>query len=120
MKYRAARKVGWIWTRAGWKRVPLRLRRVKKVPMPGKHRTRKLFVVKPAEPKARKPKPVEAPNLAVERGRTVSAPTAPKPEILAVRQIRRVWGGKYDELTSAPTSRLHPRAGGSEGQGAWQ
>ena len=32
MKYRAARKVGWIWTRAGWKRVPLRGRRVKKVP----------------------------------------------------------------------------------------
>ena len=109
MKYRAARKVGWIWTRAGWKRVPFRLRRVKKVPMPSKHRTRKLFIVKPAEPKAKKAAPVEAPKIAAEQGRSVFAPhVAPKPENFAVRQIRRVWGGKYDELTSAPTSRLHP------------
>jgi hypothetical protein len=102
MKYRAAHKVGWIWTRAGWKRVPLRLRRVKKVPMPSKHRTRKLFMVmKPAEPKAKKAKPaLEAPQIAAGQGRAVSAPTpAPKPEKPVLRQIRRAWSGKYDELT---------------------
>lgn len=67
-------KVGWIWTRVGWKRVPLRCRRVKKVPMPSKHRTRKLLIVKPAEPKAKKTKPVGTPQIAVEQGRAVSAP----------------------------------------------
>jgi hypothetical protein len=108
MKYRAAHKVGWIWTRAGWKRVPLRLRRVKKVPMPTKHRTRKLLMVmKPAEPKAKKPRlrqgsggQAETPEMAVGQGRAVSAPTQPpKDENLAQRQIRRAWSGKYDELT---------------------
>ena len=102
MKYRAARKVGWIWTRAGWKRVPLRLRRVKKVPMPSKHRTRKLFIVKPATPKAGKPKPAEAQNLAVAQGRAVSAPTlAAKTGQPTTRKARQTWGGKYDAL--APT-----------------
>jgi hypothetical protein len=89
MKYRAARKVGWIWTRAGWKRVPLRIRRVMKVPMPSKHRTHKLIMVmKPAEPKAKKTrlrqgsggqaKPAsEAPEMAAGQGRAVSAPAEP-------------------------------------------
>jgi len=110
MKYRAARKVGWIWTRAGWKRVPLRLRRVKKVPMPSKHRTRKLFILKPATPKAQKAKPVlKAPNLAIEQGMAVSAPIqAPKAGQPAVRQPRRAWGGKYDDL--APPEQKGARA----------
>jgi len=44
----------------------------------------------------------EAPNLAAGQGRADSAPTlAPKPETPAVRQPRRAWNGKYDDL--APT-----------------
>jgi hypothetical protein len=110
MKYRAARKVGWIWTRAGWKRVPLRCRRVKKVPMPSKHRTRKLFMVKPAEPKGKKIKPVEAPQMAAGQGSADSAPTlALKAENLAMRQIRRAWSGKYAALN--PPEAI--RAGGA-------
>lgn len=51
--------------------------------------------IDPDEPLAPK-----APKIAVEQGRAVSAPTlTPKPEKPVLRQIRRVWGGKYDELT---------------------
>jgi hypothetical protein len=52
------RKAGWHWTvKHGWKRIPRSLRRVKKVPMPPKHRTRKkMMVMAEAEPRAKKPK----------------------------------------------------------------
>ena len=54
-------------------------------------------------------KPAQAPNLAAEQGRAVSAPTlAPKPENLAVRQPRRAWNGKYDDL--APSEQRQGRA----------
>jgi hypothetical protein len=94
MKYRAARKVGWIWTRAGWKRVPLRLRRMKKVPMPSKHRTRKLMMVmKPAELKAKKTRPAsEAPQMAAEQGRAVSAPAHYPPQARKARSASRPAG----------------------------
>ena len=75
----ASRKVGWTWTRAGWKRVPRRLRQVKAVPLPSKRK---------------------AQNLPGEQGRADSAPTlAPKLEKPATRKARQVWGGKYADLT---------------------
>jgi hypothetical protein len=95
----ARRKVGWTWTvKHGWKRIPRSLRRVKKVPLPSKHRTRKKLMVSPAEPKATKtPK---APKIAAGQGRAVSAPIlAPKAEKSAPPKPRKAWGGKYADLS---------------------
>ena len=47
------RKVGWTWTRQGWKRVPRRLLAVKLVPMPKKRKTRKFRRISPAAPKVK-------------------------------------------------------------------
>src|SRR5271166_301085 len=91
-------KIGWTWTRKGWKRIPRRLLGVKPVPMPPKKRkTRKLRRISPASPKPETAIHVKPRKIAVEQGRADSAPTlAPKLENLATRQPRRAWGGKYD------------------------
>jgi hypothetical protein len=104
---RGLRKVGWTWTaRNGWKRIPRSLRRVKKVPLPSKHRTRKKLMVSPAEPKAKKTKTAKAPELAAEQGRADSAPIlAPNADKAAPRQPRKAWAGKYADL--APPARPH-------------
>jgi hypothetical protein len=82
----ASRKVGWTWTRQGWKRIPRRLRQVKAVPLPKKRKTRKLRRISPAEPKPEQPEATEAPNLAAEQGRAESAPTlAPTVEKAAAK-----------------------------------
>ena len=84
---RAHGKVGWTWTRAGWKRITLH--------MPG------------AE--GEKATRVEAPKIAAGQGEAQSAPkVAPKAEKLAPRQMRAVWSGKYD----APNSEAWRRADG--------
>jgi hypothetical protein len=97
---RGLRKVGWTWTaRNGWKRIPRSLRRVKKVPLPSKHRTRKKLMVSPAEPRAKKPKTAKATELAAGQGRADSAPIpAPKAGAPAPRQPRKAWSGKYADL----------------------
>jgi hypothetical protein len=96
----ALKKVGWTWTRNGWKRIPRRLRQVKKVPLPKKRKTRKLRRISPAEPKPEKPSTDKAPNLTAEQGRADSAPTpAPKVEKSAPRKPRQTWGGKYADLS---------------------
>jgi hypothetical protein len=102
----ASRKVGWTWTRQGWKRIPRRLRQVKAVPLPSKRKTRKLRRIVSVEPKPEQPEATEAQNLAVEQGRADSAPIlAPKSGQPAARQPRQAWGGKYADLTP-------PEAGG--------
>ena len=96
----ASRKVGWTWTRNGWKRVPRRLLRVKAVPLPSKYKTCKIRRISPAEPKPEKAEAAEAQNFAVEQGRGDFAPTlAPKLEKPAMHPIRRAWSGKYADLT---------------------
>jgi hypothetical protein len=96
----ALKKVGWTWTRQGWKRIPRRLRQGKKVPLPTKRKTRKLRRISPAEPKPEKPSTDKAPNLAAEQGRAESATTlAPKVEQPAPRKPRQAWSGKYADLT---------------------
>jgi hypothetical protein len=95
---RGLRKVGWTWTRNGWKRIPRSLRRVKKVPLPSKHRTRKAQV-SAAKPREKPPTFAEAREQAAEQGRAVSAPTpAPKAGKPTPRQPRKAWGGKYADL----------------------
>ncbi len=100
----ALKKVGWVWTRQGWKRIPRRLQQVKKVPLPKKRKTRKLRRISPAAPRPEKPSTDKAPNLAAEQGRADSAPTlAPQDRPAAPRKPRQAWGGKYADLT--PTER---------------
>ncbi len=41
MKGGSYRKVGWVWTKTGWKRVPKRSQAVKKIPVPTKRRARR-------------------------------------------------------------------------------
>jgi hypothetical protein len=97
----ARRKVGWTWTvKHGWKRIPRSLRRVKKVPLPSKHRTRKKLMVSPAEPKAAKS--AKAPKIAMEQGRADSAPI-PALKAGKSRQPRKAWGGKYADLAPPAT-----------------
>ncbi len=89
------KKLGWHWTRKGWKRSPKHLLAVKKVPLPTKRKTRKKVRLA-AAPKRTKPPIPEAPQLAVEQGRAVTpAPEAAKP---APPPPRRAWGGKYADL----------------------
>jgi hypothetical protein len=96
----ALKKVGWTWTRQGWKRIPRRLRQVKAVPLPTKRKTRKLRRISPAEPKPEKPSTDKAQNLPAEQGRADSAPTpAPKSGQPAPRKPRQAWSGKYADLT---------------------
>jgi hypothetical protein len=96
----ASRKVGWTWTRQGWKRIPRRLRTVKLVPVPKKRKTRKLRRIVSVELKPEQPETTEAQNLTVEQGRADSAPTpAPKPGQPAPRKPRQAWGGKYADLS---------------------
>jgi hypothetical protein len=100
----ALKKVGWTWTRQGWKRIPRRLRTVKLVPVPKKRKTRKLRRIVSVKPMSEQPEAVEAQNLTVEQGRADSAlPPAPKSGQPAARQPRRAWSGKYADLT--PTER---------------
>ena len=94
------RKLGWHWTRKGWKRTPKHLLAVKKVPLPTKRKTRKKTVITAAAPKEKPPTFAEARKLAVEQGRADSAPTpAPEAAKPAARQMRQAWHGKYDDLT---------------------
>jgi hypothetical protein len=67
------RKVGWTWTRQGWKPIPRRLLGVKLVPMPKKRKVRKLRRVSPACPKAEKLIRAEPQNLPAE-SEELSAP----------------------------------------------
>ena len=93
---RGFRKVGWTWTRQGWKRVPRRMLAVELVPMPKKRKTRKLRRISPASPKPETPIRAAPPKTAVGHGRADSAPTlAPKPETPVLRQMRMA----YDELS---------------------
>jgi hypothetical protein len=100
------RKVGWTWTARGWKRIPRRLRQVKKVPPPPTRKTRKKQGIGAAIPKARPPTFAEARKWAVEKGRVDSAPT-PALEIdpPSTPQNRRAWSGKYDDLTKPTTEK---------------
>ncbi len=96
------RKLGWHWTRKGWKRSPKHLLAVKKVPLPTKRKTRKKVRITPAPKRTPPPRP-EAPQLAVEQGRADSAPTpAPEAEKPAMRPPRKAWSGKYADLTPPP------------------
>ena len=100
MKGSGLRKLGWHWTRKGWKRLPKHLQQVKKVPRPTKRKTRKTVRISSAKPREKPPIFGEARKLAVECGRVDSAlnpgPEAARP---APRQMRRAWSGKYDDLT---------------------
>jgi len=89
------RKLGWHWTRQGWKRTPQHWRAIKKVAAPPKRRRRKIKRVAPA-PKELPPTFAKTRQLAVEQGRAVSAPTL-APE--AAKRARRAWSGKYDALS---------------------
>ena len=93
------KKLGWHWTRKGWKRTPKHIQQVKKVPIPTKRRTRKKEGVASAPPRIKPPTFAEAREKAAERVRAISAPT-PVPEAgkPTTRQLRRVWNGKYDDL----------------------
>jgi hypothetical protein len=103
---------------------------VKLVPMPKKRKTRKLRRISPASPRPEPPIRANVPKIAAEQGVANSAPTlALKPVAPAMRQIRRAWSGKYDELNSwrgqAPDGgqarlRLRLRQEGFDGQGAGQ
>jgi len=97
----ALRKVGWTWTRQGWKRIPRRLQTVKLVPVPRKKRKApKLRRINLASPKPETPIIVEAEKTATSALEAVSAPTlAPKLEKPIPRQPRTAWGGKYAALT---------------------
>jgi hypothetical protein len=71
------KKLGWHWTRKGWKRTPRHLQQVKTVPLPTKRKTRKLRRISPPKPKPEKQEATTAPeaqNLTVEQGRADSAP----------------------------------------------
>jgi hypothetical protein len=103
MKYRAARKVGWIWTRTGWKRVPLRARRVKK-----SEQAPDAQAVNCETGGAESQKDPSSPRLRRAGQTRLGSPTNRrgagegsfrKPETPVLRQIRRAWSGKYDELT---------------------
>ena len=92
-------KLGWHWTRKGWKRSPKHLLAVKKVPLPTKRKTRKKVRITPAAPTEKPPTFAEARKLAVGQGRADSAPTpTPEAEKPATRQTRQAWSGKYDDL----------------------
>ena len=94
-------KVGWVWTKAGWKQTPKRLQAVKKVATPPKRRPFKKVAIKPAE-RHSVPTFAEARKLAVEQGMAVSAPIpAPEATTPAMHPPRRAWGGKYDQLAHA-------------------
>ena len=93
-------KTGWHSTRQGWKRSPKHLLAVKKVPLPTKRKTRKKAGMTPATPTEKPPTFAAARKLAAEKGRADSAPTlAPEAAKPAPRQMRKTWGGKYDDLT---------------------
>lgn len=105
----ALKKVGWTWTRQGWKRIPRHMRQVKKVPLPKKRKTRKLRRISPAEPKPEKAVAAAALNLPAEQGRADSAPTpAPKIEKPAPRKPRQAWGGKYADLSEPEPKKGEP------------
>jgi hypothetical protein len=106
----ALKKVGWTWTRQGWKRIPRRLRQVKKVPLSTKRKTRKLLRLVSVEQKLEKPATAAAPNLTAEQGRADSATTlAPKVEQPTSRKPRKAWGGKCADLAPPePTGRWKP------------
>ncbi len=92
------KKLGWHWTRKGWKRSPKHLLAVKKVPLPTKRKTRKKVRITPAKNPPKPPAP-EAPQLAVGQGRADSGPTpAPEAEKPATSPPRRAWSGKYADL----------------------
>jgi hypothetical protein len=108
------RKAGWVWTAKGWKRLPKRNTAVKKAAPPKKkRRPLKVQRVRAAE-KRHQPLPQKAPQIAVEKGRAVSAPIlatdAAKP---LAAQPRKTWAGKYDALDSTLTppkdSQRNPR-----------
>jgi hypothetical protein len=93
MKGGSLRKLGWVWTSKGWKKVPRRLLRVKRVPLPSKKQTKKICRIVPP---ATRP---EARQIAQEQGRAVSAPTLqPQAVKPAPRPPRRAWQGKYADL----------------------
>jgi hypothetical protein len=97
------KKLGWHWTRKGWKRTPKHLLAVKKVPLPTKRKTRKKAGITTAAPREKPPTFAEARKLAAGQGRADSAPTpAPEAAQPAQRQTRRAWSGKYDDLGKAP------------------
>jgi hypothetical protein len=97
-------KTGWHWTRKGWKRTPKRLQQVKKVPLPTKRKTRKKAGITKATPREKPPTFAAARKLAAGQGRADSAPN-PTPEAAkpATPPPRRVWSGKYADLTK-PTN----------------
>ena len=88
------KKAGWTWTAKGWKKTPRRLPHIKLSPMPRKNRLKKVRRIPPPAANA------EAPQIAKEQGRAVSAPILPAPETAkpAMRQTRKAWGEKYDQL----------------------
>lgn len=88
-------KVGWSWTRQGWKRTPRRLQGVKAVPVPAKRKTRKLRGIGPADPRGERPEAAEAQNSTVEQVEAISAPTAwANAEKLTTGKPRVTWGIK--------------------------
>src|SRR5271155_2318653 len=97
------KKLGWHWTRKGWKRTPKHLQAVKKVPLPTKRKTRKKARIDPAAPKEKPPTFAEARKLLAEQGMADSAPP-PLPEAAtpATRPMRQAWSGKYGALTKTP------------------
>ncbi len=106
------KKLGWHWTRKGWKRIPRHLLQVKSVPLPTKRKTRKLRRMVPVKPRPDKQEAgiaIEAQKLTVEQGRAESAPTlAAKLEILTQRKPRQAWGGKYDAISPSEPKEPKP------------
>ncbi len=104
------RKTGWIWTAKVWKRLPKRNAAVKKATPPRKkRRPLKVQRVRAAE-KRQKPVASEAPQIAMEKGRAVFAPTlATEADKRTTSQPRKTWAGKYDDLTSPEGSQRNPR-----------
>ncbi len=104
------RQGGWIWTAKGWKRLPKRNAAVKKAAPPRKkRRPLKVQRVRAAE-KRQELLTQEAHQIALEKGRAVSAPTlAAEPSKRTTRQPRKTWAGKYDALASPGGSQRNPR-----------
>ncbi len=94
MKGGTFRKVGWVWTKTGWKRVPKRSQAVKKIPAPTKRRSLKIHRIAPAPKRTNPPRP-EAPQLPLGRGgrfphRTGGRDASPAPSAAGLeRELRR-------------------------------
>jgi hypothetical protein len=100
------RKLGWHWTRKGWKRTPKHgTAKAPRKPTQAQERAvaRRLNdpprVKRKAAPKEKPPTFAEARKKAAEQGKADSAPTpAPEAAKPATRQMRQAWSGKYAGL----------------------